>query len=232
MSDSTMSVDDGGGRQQRVPVDYPSNARRLRGVRTEPDPPPPKREKIITGEVVKRGPGFRKRFMTSLLGEGGIEGAVDTFVTDILVSAFKGMVSDAVSQASNFLRDGVDRALYGETRARRTVTTRPNTGYVNYTRMARPSAPAYNTISARGRASHDFGEIIVATRGEAQDVIDALQELIEQFDVATVADLYDLVGITGEFTDNDWGWHDLRSATVRHTRGGYLLVLPRTRPVE
>jgi hypothetical protein len=44
---------------------------------------------------------------------------------------------------------------------------------------------------------------------------------------ASISDLYELVGITANFTDNKWGWTDLRSSSVSRARDGYLLNLPR-----
>lgn len=86
-------------------------------------------------------------------------------------------------------------------------------------------------LSRQARANHDFGEIILATRAEAEDVLEQLRELINQYEIATVSDLYQLVGHTGEFTDDKWGWDDLRSASIRPIRGGYLLNMPRTQPI-
>jgi hypothetical protein len=98
----------------------------------------------------------------------------------------------------------------------------------------RPQAAEYgqHTISARTRAHHEFDDLILATRGEAEDVLDQMHELIDLYDQATVADLYSLVGIPGPYTDNTWGWYDLSNASVRHVRGGYMLVLPRTQAIE
>ena len=50
--------------------------------------------------------------------------------------------------------------------------------------------------------------------------------------MATVADLYELVGVTGEYTDNKYGWDSLGSASVTRVRGGYLVDLPRTRLLD
>ena len=72
------------------------------------------------------------------------------------------------------------------------------------------------------------------TRVDAERVLDKLQDIIAEFEVATVADYYDLAGYSGEFTYNRWGWYDLSypNAMVRHGRGGYVISFPRTRPVD
>lgn len=82
-------------------------------------------------------------------------------------------------------------------------------------------------MSSRGRATHDFDEIILPDRGEAQAVIDGMFETLQRYQVVTVADLYALVGISGNFTDNKYGWDDLSGASILRIRGGYLLDLPK-----
>jgi hypothetical protein len=41
-----------------------------------------------------------------------------------------------------------------------------------------------------------------------------------------------LVGITGNYTDNKYGWTDIRSASVNRTRDGYALKLPKALPLN
>ena len=49
----------------------------------------------------------------------------------------------------------------------------------------------------------------------------------------TVADLYDLVGLNHNFTDNKYGWTNLRNAQpVRDRDGYYILKLPRAVPID
>src|SRR5690606_42119776 len=88
------------------------------------------------------------------------------------------------------------------------------------------------SMSDRRRAAHDFKEIVLATRSEAEEVLDRLSDLINSYDVALVSDLYDLIGITGSFTDDRWGWTSLTGARVERVRDGYLLNLPRTQSIE
>ena len=55
---------------------------------------------------------------------------------------------------------------------------------------------------------------------------------VQKYDFATVADLYDMLGETGEYTDNRWGWTDLSKADVIRVHQGYLLDLPRPEPID
>jgi hypothetical protein len=225
-----IDVDLGAGRQRSVPVDLPGNSRKLRAARAAQETPREKKqEKIVTGEVIQRKKRLRRRFTEAFFGDERVGDALESFIAEILVSAFKSMVSDTVGQFSNALRDGSDKFLYGTTRRSITTARGPYTSYNRVTGVR----PAYNQISDRGRTLHDFDEVILESRGEAEDVLDRMRELIAQFDVATVADFYDLLNITtGDFAAERWGWTDLRSAKVSHVRGGYLISMPRSSPLE
>ena len=59
-----------------------------------------------------------------------------------------------------------------------------------------------------------------------------MDELLEQYGVFRVADLYDLVGKSCDYTDNKYGWTNLRSADVVRVNGGYALKLPKALPID
>lgn len=209
---------------------FPSNSQRSKPVANEQ--PREKVERIVTSDVIQRKKPLGRRFAEAF-GGGDARGTVFYVVAEILVPAAKDMAADAVSQ-------GFERLIFGEARySRRSssrTTARPG-GYTNYSRMSSPStAPVREEprgMSRRGRANHEFDEIILATRVEAEAVIDRLLDLIQRYDVATVSDLYDLAGITSSYTDAKWGWDDLSGAGVRRVGGGgYLLDLPPTKAVD
>jgi hypothetical protein len=87
-------------------------------------------------------------------------------------------------------------------------------------------------MSQRGRAKHDFDEIVLDQRSEAEEVIDRLYDVVNKYEQATVADLYDLVGLSSNHTDHKWGWTDLRGSGVSRIRDGYLLDLPDPEPLD
>src|SRR5690606_6792083 len=110
---------------------------------------------------------------------------------------------------------------------------------VSYNKMYNAATTGYRAdrneprqLSKQGRATHDFDEIILASRGEAEMVLDQLSEAIENYDTATVSDLYALVGITGAFTDDKYGWTNLAEASVSSVRDGFLLNLPKPVPLD
>jgi len=198
------------------------------------DPEPKKIEKVVQGEVVIRRKPWTKRWKELLLGDD-MDSVGQYLVLDVLLPAVKDTIVDIATQ-------GVERIFYGEVRSNHRRGPRHNssnyTNYTNYTRYQsqadRRPQRSRSDLSPRARATHDFDQIILRTRGEAQEVIDRLFDLIQKYDSATVADLYELVGIPGDYTDDKRGWTDLRGAgATRLSRGsGYLLDLPRPELLE
>jgi len=201
---------------------YPSNSRTTKPAAEETK----KVESVVTGEVTRRKKPLGKRFAETFVG-GDLNTVAGYVVFDVLIPAAKDMVADAFSQ-------GIDRMLFGEVRgSSRSRSSRPagTNGYVSYNRMSsnKPTGSGLNEFSRREsrRSSHDFDEIILATRAEAEEVIDRMFDLVNQYQQATVADLLELVGVTSNHVDHKWGWTDIRGAGVTKIRDGYLLDLPR-----
>ncbi len=203
--------------------EFPSNSHKSKEASTE------KRvEKIVVGEVTIRKPPLGRRLANTFFG-GDARGVVGYVLADVLLPAAKDMVADAISQ-------GIEQLLFGQTRSssRRSAfrSTTPGTSYINYNRISSPTSRPTprdepRDISRRARSADNVDEITLETRAEGEGVIDALEELIRKYESASVSDLYSILGVTGEFTDERYGWTDLRNARVSRSHGGYRLELPR-----
>jgi hypothetical protein len=69
-------------------------------------------------------------------------------------------------------------------------------------------------------------DIVLETRKEAEHILTKLEELIENYDIATVADLYQFVGLNEQEFDNYYGWRNLSEANIVRISAGYSLNLP------
>lgn len=204
--------------------EFPGNSQRVS--QTEE---PKKVEKVIVGEVIRRKPTLGKRLANTFFG-GDAQGVMGYVFLDVLVPAVKDLVVDMVST-------GIERAIFGEGRSPRSRGGyRPSSswspGHTQYNRFSSPIVgsrredPRDREISRRARANHEFDDIILATRIEAEEVISRLFDIVNQYGEATVYDFYELVGITGNFTEKKWGWTDVRGTTWRKVRDGYRIELP------
>lgn len=178
-------------------------------------------EKAVTGSVKVKKKSEMSKLKDIFISEDA--GNVKSYVImDVLIPALKKAVSDIVT-------NGIDMILYGETGRNKRSSTASNVSYRSYYDR-RDDDRRYS--SNRTVSGYSYNDIILETRGEAEEVLSRLDELIETYKIATVADLYDLVGITGNYTDNKYGWTNIRNAEAVRVRDGYVLKLPKALPIN
>jgi hypothetical protein len=215
--------------------DYPSNAHSDKEAKTTAakTAPAKKREPVVKGPVVKRKIPLGKRLRQSFLSGEGLRGIWGHVTGEVLIPAAKDAAYDA-------LRLGGERAIFGDS-MRRPDPRRGGspTSYTGYYRPAgkpshaSPPAQQQREISARGRSTHDFGEIVLESRGEAEVVLDTLYDIVNEYSQATLADLYELVNISSSYTDQKYGWTTLQGSNIQHVRGGgWLINLPKPVPID
>ena len=145
---------------------------------------------------------------------------------DVLVPTIKKAISDIV-------KNGVDMILYGEVGQNKKRTYASTVSYRDYYDNGSRSVSRFDDPPiARTRAGYSFDDVILETRGEAEEVLSSMDELIETYGSVSVADMYDLVGISCEYTDNKYGWKNIRTAEPVRVRDGYMLKLPRALPLN
>ena len=205
---------------------------------------PAKKEKIIKGTAIKRPRSFGQKLADVFL-EDNTQNVSTYIVRDVLIPAGKAMVCDIVGWGG-FAEMLLFGGLTGQNRnrqggmSRNSIYNRDARTTYNYGGLTRNNSSMNDQrvnkrreMSRTGRAMHDFSEIILDTRGEAEDVFTRLVDLTEsEYRFASVADLYDMVGIESTFADQKYGWSDLSQASVVRVREGYLIKLPRTEALD
>lgn len=211
-------------------INYPSNSH-PKPTRSEPVAPEPKKiQRVVSGTVVQRKKPILSKLRDSLLPTEGA-GVVDYVLFDILIPGARVMLFDAAT-------GGLQRKLWGEDfRSSPRGGGRGPVAHTPYNRMSSAApqsryAEPRREMSQRGRALHEFQEIILPERYEAEEVLRRMDELCVRYDGASVADLYNLVGVTPGYTDEKWGWLDMRGSNVQRIRNGYLLNLPKPEPLD
>lgn len=192
-----------------------------------PGPPEPKEkiQQVTSGATVRRKRNLGRKFKETFI-QGDARTAVSSVFFDIMIPSMKDMLFDA-------FESGVRSLIYGEDAKKRSTAASSGyagLGHVAYNSMAKtaPSRPTeQRVLSRRARAHHDFGEIIIPSREEAEMVLDRMFDVINRFGSVSVADLCELTGIQSAMTDMKWGWTNLEgSKAIRTRQGGFLLDLP------
>lgn len=186
-------------------------------------------KRVTSDDPIRRKKSLSHRFRENFVA-GDAKSAVDFVIFDVMMPAVK---DAAVEVTSQFF----EKLIFGDSRRRRSGSTIPQsgpTGVVSYNRyyMSNPQTSPQRTMSRRARATHDFDDIVLPARGEAENVIDQMYEVVSQYGRVTVADLYAMVGVTSTYVDESWGWVDLRGSGVTRVRDGYLLDLPAPIPLD
>lgn len=170
-------------------------------------------EKVVTGNVRTKKKSEMSKFRDVFIAED-VSNVKSYIVMDVLIPAAKKAISDIVS-------NGIDMILYGETKGRKSSVNASYISYRDYGLKRDDRRP-----SSRGRNAFSYDEIIFDNYGEADDVITRMGELLDTYGVVSVADMYDLAGLTCDFTFNKYGWTSIRNAEVRRSGDGYVIKLP------
>lgn len=141
----------------------------------------------------------------------------ESAVNDILVPYAKDAILD-------MLHDSIDMLFNGGSTRRGHTSKTPT--YVSYNSYYRQETKDSERRPDR-RAGYDFKEVLFKTRIEAEEVVERMYDILETDGNVTVADFYSLAGIRSAYTDETYGWVNLRSCTVQKVRDGYTINLPK-----
>lgn len=174
-------------------------------------------EKVVHGNVKTKKNEARK--WADLFISEDVVNVKNYILMDVIIPSVKKAVYDLIVGT-------LDLSLYGGrggNSSRR--PTADKISYTDYTGASRGDSRSRNTT--RTATGYSYDDIILDSRGEAEAILIRMDELIDEYKEVRVADLYDLAGITGEYTDNKYGWTDIRSAEVIRVRDGYKIKMPR-----
>jgi hypothetical protein len=206
--------------------EFPPNSHNTKAQETAQ--PREKMKPVTSAKAERRKRGLGRQFKETFFRGSGKD-AFAFAIEDVVVPA----IQDTLHVA---LRSGIERLIYGDTRG----TGRPSfssfwsnndpaVGKVDYNGVSKStrSSTSERSLSRSGRARHDFGELLIPSGPEANEVIDRMFEGLNRYGQVSVADLLVLVGIRPEHTDEKWGWTNLTGATAIRTRNGmFRLALP------
>lgn len=177
-------------------------------------------EKVINGSVKTKKKTLGQKVAEAFIPED-VTNVGDYLLQDIFVPSAKKLFEELVTSGISILLYGdAGRGKRGNTKASR----------VNYNSIR--DGANHNSSPVHTRSRYEYDDVVLDSRGDAEDVLDRMCELVSAYGMASIADLYDLVGITGNYTDNKYGWTDLRNAYVERVRDGYLIKMPRVVPLN
>ena len=203
--------------------DYPSNSNVKKEGRRKEAVTERRADKVVTGGAKAQKKSDIRKFTDIFLAED-ISTVKSYILMDVLVPAVKKAIDDIVS-------NGIHMLLYKETDRNR-GSNRPaaRVSYGSYYNDNR--SRDRERVSSR-RNDFDYENIVFDRRGDAETVLTALEDIIDQYSYARVADLYELAGVTTDnYMVNRYGWADLHNAVVTSGRDGYYIRFPKALPLD
>lgn len=194
------------------PTNFPSNSK-TKKIHKQIQP-------VVKGKVTLKQKTLSDRLMDVFSWEN---------VTDVFTNLYEDIIAPNIKDTLvDLIRNGAELMIYGDIRSGNSYKRNNQTrvSYGSYYKNERKE------FTSRNRSRHDFGQIIFEDRRDAAEALDTMLSYIEEYGEVTVADFYDLADITPEFTDDTYGWENLRSARIVPVRGGYMLELPKPKPLR
>lgn len=76
-------------------------------------------------------------------------------------------------------------------------------------------------------------DLIFETRKDAERALDAMADIVKQYGVVSLADVYDIVGrTTTTYAVNKYGWRSVDDGRVVRCRVGYYIKLPKAEEIK
>ena len=137
----------------------------------------------------------------------GLAENVSNGITDTINNTLQMMIFGDVRRTSNQRRPG-DKVSYNQYSNRRVV-----------------SSPSMST-------SYECDDLSWDTRGDAEYVLNLMREHLQEYPWVTVARMYEFAEMTAPNAScNNYGWTNLDGVQVRSRDGGYIIELPRAKPI-
>lgn len=200
------------------------NAKRAQAREEEPKKEELVPKKVIEGEAKKIKKGIGQKFLDTFV-QGDISDVSGHILHDILIPS-------AIETIGDMGHNLVDGMIYGDDAPARSHSRRSrNRERTSIDHGTGRSTRDREKARQHNRRTLNFDDIWLETREEAAMVLEELQSRIDDYDRATVADLYDAVGWDHDYTESKYGWYDLDQARIIRVRGaegyGYSLELPK-----
>lgn len=182
-------------------------------------------DKVVSGSVKTKKKSSLSKFADTFIEEDK-DTVIGYLLSEVLIPSFKKMVSDTI-------KTGIDKMLYGDAEVSRSNSPASKISYSKYYNDKSSYSRSSSTAPvANRRDTYEYNNIVLETRGDAEAVLMGMDDIIAKYEIVSVADLYDLVGIAGSYTDYKYGWTDIRSARIERVRDGYVIRMPKALPLD
>lgn len=183
-----------------------------------------KKKKVANGKI--RKPSLGQELLSIFVPED-VSNLRDYIIKDLIIPNAKDLIWNTVGA---ILYPGSDPKSYG-----RRPSNADKISYEKYSKRNNNSRVYYESDRyerIQSRESKLIREVFVETRGEAEEIVQRMEETIATYGFVSVADLCDFAGIDSDYTLNNYGWISLGTVKINHVRGGWVVKFPKALPIE
>lgn len=180
--------------------------------------------RVIKGTRKKRN--LLERGCDLLFGSSGVKAVFRDVYHDVIIPSMRDVVADAFhSGVDGIFYRGDERSISSRYSSRSNRVPDNRTNRTNYASSYKSSSTNYS--SGRKYERHKGIEpVIFSSNREAMDVLAELNDEIRQNGFVRVSDFYNITGYNEiQHVDNYFGWEEVNSCTIRHTRDGWVLYM-------
>lgn len=194
--------------------------RRRKTVETIEEKPRIRENMAPRARALRKKKSFTQSIAEAFVGDN-TQNVGSYILYEVLLPAAKETIQSMVTT-------GIEMILFGEAgrgRSRDRDKERSRVSYTSYYKGERDRDDRKPRV--RSSDKFDLDDIYFRHGDEADQVLEGLCDAVEEFDSVSVADYFDMAGISGStWIHEKWGWNNLRRAYCTHTRNGYKIILP------
>ena len=190
--------------------------------------PEKKNTKVTQGQVVKKKSTF-KHFVNTFVQEDA-KTVGDFVLEEVIEPGIKTIVSDIITNA-------ISMFFWGKS-GKSTTTTPASRVRMDYSGIysRQQNAQAKQHLQQRtnqNTKAYYYDTLTFKNRNDAVAVLERMKEQLVIYQMVSVADFYDFAGVSGNYTDNRYGWTDLNAASISNVPGeGWRIDLPKVVVLE
>lgn len=185
----------------------------------------PKTDRVKTTPVVSKSSvvstkkPLSQKFTDTFIKED-VEDVKSWLIMDVIIPGVKNTILDMLGMMF-FGGNG------GYSRRGRNAYDRERVSYNSYYKSSYDGR--VNTNRSQSRTERpmndkvDYRNIILQRRDDAEKVVQEMWRRIDDYGQVSIAEMLDLMEISGKYTDNNWGWTNRNEIGLRRVANGYLI---------
>lgn len=212
-------------------MDYASNSHKSKKRdNVGPDTTTEKRVVKQVAEGSRKKKSFGRKLADAFI-QDDVQNVKSYIVDDVVIPGIKRAVLDTICNSVSMLLYGESRGGYYDDRPRRSHRSyssmyEPRERRERRTQIVDEPRKLYSDLDATD-------EIEYKTKGAADDVIDELNQIIDRYGLAKVADFYETSNLSCDHICNNYGWSNIDDAVVRiKPNGKWMILMPKSMPIE